>query len=160
MARPRTAEISLSEGGAEPTPAESSLRSSAAVKRPVAVSTANTSWPRSRKAGTICAALAMETSRSSLVPPNNTATFTASSLYSEGKWRLNTRRALAHYAWPKQTQASVGASVLRRSNFDDRRRQLRRRPGKPLFQIDILRLARSQVEAPAVVADYDVTVIR
>jgi hypothetical protein len=31
----------------------------------------------------ICAALAMETSRSSLVPPNNTATFTASSLYCQ-----------------------------------------------------------------------------
>jgi hypothetical protein len=31
---------------------------------------------------------------------------------------------------------------------------------KPLLQIAIVRLARSQVEAPAVVADHDVNVIR
>src|SRR5712672_761568 len=54
----------------------------------------------------ICAALAMETSRSSLVPPNSTATFTASSLYSQGKWRLNTRRGLADYALAEASQAS------------------------------------------------------
>ena len=62
--------------------------------------------------------------------------------------------------WADSACTFVGASPLRRWNFDDRRRQLRRRPGKPLFQIVILRLTRSQVEAPAVVADLEVNVIR
>ncbi len=43
---------------------------------------------------------------------------------------------------------------------DHRRRRLRQRPGKPLSPIGMPRLARGQVEAPAVVADHDVKVIR
>src|SRR5690606_31233774 len=42
---------------------------------PRAVSTATTSWPRDRNARNTCAPLAMETSRSSLVPPSKTAIF-------------------------------------------------------------------------------------
>ena len=79
MARPRTFAICAFDGGSGATPVASRRRSAAESNRPVAVSTADTSWPRRRNAGMICAALAIETSRSSLVPPNSTAIFTMTS---------------------------------------------------------------------------------
>jgi hypothetical protein len=65
------------DGGSGATPLANNCLSSAGGNRPVAVSTAKTSCPRPRNAGMICAALAIDTSRSSLVPPNKTAIFIA-----------------------------------------------------------------------------------
>jgi len=66
-----------SEGGSTATPAVSNLCSAASDNLPVAASTATTSCPSPRNAGITWAALAIETSRSSLVPPNRTAIFIA-----------------------------------------------------------------------------------
>ncbi len=77
-ARPRIRAISWSDGGRGATLTDNSLRSSAGE--------AICPWryrlrilrdPCAQRAGTICAALAIDTSRSSLVPPNNTAIFMA-----------------------------------------------------------------------------------
>src|ERR1700732_5081311 len=65
------------DGGSGPTPLVSIFCSTSGGNRPVAVSMATTSWPRPRNAGMTWAALAIETSRSSLVPPNRTAIFIA-----------------------------------------------------------------------------------
>ena len=70
----------------------SSLRSAGPASRPAAVSTATTSWPRLRSTGMICAALAMETSRSSLVPPNNTAIFMRRRYHDPRQDQLRRRR--------------------------------------------------------------------
>src|SRR6185369_5805799 len=75
VARQRMFAMSLLEGGSAATLASSIFRSSPGGSRPLAVSSVNTSWPRPRRIGTTWAALAMETSRSSLVPPNSTAIF-------------------------------------------------------------------------------------
>ena len=63
------------EGGCGPTPLVSSRCSAGPESLPVAVSTAITSCPSPRSAGITCAALAIDTSRSSLVPPKRTAIF-------------------------------------------------------------------------------------
>src|SRR5580698_3135527 len=63
------------DGGSGPTPLVSIFFSASAVSLPVTVSIAMTSCPRPRSAGMIWAALAIETSRSWLVPPKRTAIF-------------------------------------------------------------------------------------
>src|SRR5690606_19950155 len=63
-------------GGTRSTRPVSSAASSAGGSTPRSASTASTSWPRARSARTTWAALATETSRSMLSPPNSTAIFT------------------------------------------------------------------------------------
>src|SRR5690606_6231573 len=71
----RSTSSSARPGGSGDTPASSSRASSSPCSTPRAVSTAMTSCPRERSAFTTCAPLAMDTSRSSLVPPKRTAIF-------------------------------------------------------------------------------------
>jgi hypothetical protein len=69
----RISASSSEAGGASLTRELRKRTSSSPVSRPRDVSMASTSCPDSRNARTICAPLAIDTSRSSLVPPNSTA---------------------------------------------------------------------------------------
>src|SRR5579863_3940474 len=116
-AEPRRSASASLEGGCGATPAVSSRVSACAVSRPVAVSTAITSWPRLRRAGTICAALAIDTSRSSLVPPNKTAIFmtTLSPCESEPRELIDELGPLIHQRSVDLNEVGAGFEHLART---------------------------------------------